>query len=311
MNGSEIAAAIGLIIVGLVILAFVIKMIVAMVRQPGGPHVRFDPFEPTVFGAGWRTFVFLPGVQSRGDEALMPASWSSTDPDGVMGFLRTHGRVVTATYIREKTFSPNEVIAEITDYVQRELNRGRQVVLIGSSFGGMLAMDVKASIELTMQTRVKCWLVSTPSGSAHLLGGGNILGPVLKWTGLDWLLTPLLRLFRLGAGTISEDAIQEGLDVADVQTSGRARSSGFSWSGLVRQVAYMGRWRYPGRDHPVPDPIHYFSCRDDKVVRQPDAAKELAAVCDRLVIHEVPVHHCEYLGQPRAFIEAFEAIIDE
>ena len=273
-------------------------------------HVRFDVFEPMTEAAVRRTIVFLPGVKSRGDEALLPPDRSTTDPAGVLGALRTLGWVVTATYVREKFFSPKKVVSEIARLIQNELDSGQEVVIIGSSFGGMLAVDALDLVSDDDRRTVRLIPVSTPSGSPDLLGGGDVVGPILKWTRLDWLLTPILALFTDKAGTINAEAIQPDLDTNQVQAEGRVRSSGFSLSGFLRQVGYMSRWRSPRRGW-WSFWITYVSCQRDEVVRQPQGANTWAGFCQGFRVREIPVFHCEYLGSPKAFIEAFEAIINE
>lgn len=305
---SEIAVAGLMIIVGFIGLTLVVTMIIAMVRQsPTGPHVRFDTFEPTVLGAGWRSIIFLPGVQSRGNEALLPADWSPTDPAGVMGALRTYGRVLTATYVREKTFSPEEVVGEITALIRSELDMGKEVVLIGSSFGGMLAVD---ALEKIRGTDVSLILISSPLQAADLLGVGRFLGSVLKWTGLDWLLAPLLGIFHVPAGTIPAEAVQQGLGVRKVQASYRIRGSGFSLSGMLLQLGYIARWRYPVRMTSVPSRTHYIACMGDQVVRQPQTATKWTRILAKIVVHKIQAPHCECLGQPKIFIKTFGEIIN-
>lgn len=311
MFNIEIARAIGLIVAGLIGLAFLILWLMAMIRNikaSESPHVRFDPFEPTEFGAGWLSIVFLPGVQSRGNEALLPVSWSSTDPDGVMGLLRTRGRVITATYVREKFFSRSKVTAETVATVQSELNQGRTVLILGSSFGGMLAMDVQAQINPEQRPDVHCALISTPPNSGYLHSrAGRVVGAVLRWTYLDKLLQPLLALFSVGAGTIPVETIQAGLDTHEVQSSGRARSSGFSVSGFLSEMGLMGRWEFPD-DDPMGQ-VYYVACMEDGVVQQPQGVKGWEFAYHGLVVHEVPISHCPYLEQPALMSKVFEDII--
>lgn len=273
-------------------------------------HVRFDMFEPMNEAAAGRTIVFLPGVKSRGDETLLPSDRSTTDPAGVLGALRTLGWVVTATYVREKFFSPKKVVSEIARMIQNELDSGQEVVIIGSSFGGMLAVDALDLVSDDDRRTVHLIPVSTPFGSRNLLGGGDIVGPILKWTGLDWLLMPILALFTDKAGTINAEAIQSDLDIGAVQAEGRVRSSGFSLSGFIRQVGYMSRWRSPRRGW-WSFWITYVSCKLDEVVRQPQAPDDWAEEYSGITVREVPVFHCEYLGSPKVFSEAIEAIINE
>jgi|GEM_PF-6093907 len=272
---------------------------------PPEPQVRWRQFKELGSATGCSIF-FIPGVQSRGEEALLPLDRS---PDsGAIAALRKWGKVITATYVREAVFIPRHVVEEIAYCVQVELCTGRQVVLIGSSFGGMLVMDVVRGLSKEERANVRVILVSTPYSTADLLAGGAGLGKVLRWTWADKWLTPLLWFFRLPAGKIPEASISKELDVAVVQAEGARRSRGFRVSGLIRQVGYMARWR--GVNHgALPARMAYVQCLQDTVVRQPQAAwaweRTQGTVCFGL---RVP--HCSFLEQPRAWASQFTGILE-
>lgn len=272
---------------------------------PPEPQVRWRQFKELGSATGCSIF-FIPGVQSRGDEALLPVDRS---PDsGAIAALRKWGKVIAASYVREQVFIPRQVVEEITYRVRVELGENQKVVLIGSSFGGMLVMDVVKGLKEEERANVRVILVSTPFSGRDLLAGGAGLAKVLKWTWADKWLTPLLRWFRLPAGKIPGESISKELDAAAVQAAGARRSRGFHVSGLIRQVGYMARWR--GVNHgALPARMAYVQCLKDAVVSQPQAAWGWSRVRG-VETFSLNVAHCSYLEQPRAWASQFAGILE-
>lgn len=267
---------------------------------PNG-DVKFNKFEATTDAAG--LIVHLPGVLSHGTSGILPVDGSTTDPAGVLGALRAHGDVWTADYVG-RNFDPRQIARRTADEIGMAPHS--QVTIVGSSMGGMLAVDALRHM-IGLRRNLRLILVDTPFAASDLMGGGSVVAPLLKWTKLG----QIRRLHRVSIkGAPPKDhEVQDGLDTRAVKEAAMQRMQGFTLGVWMQQMAYMAAWRYP-LDFPPACEVHYVACRQGNVtVRQPNAEAGWIGARPWLHSHKVQSPHCGYLQQPAEFTGVFKRIL--
>lgn len=268
--------------------------------MPSG-DVKFNQFEATTDAKD--LIVHLPGILSHGTTSFLPADGSTTDPAGVMGALRAYGDVWAASYVG-RNFDPRQIARRTAETIRWAPHS--HVTVIGSSMGGLLAVDALRRMVGVRQS-LRLVLVDTPFAAADLMGGGNIVAPLLNLTRLGQV-----RRFHDMAikGVPPKDSeIQDGLDTRLVKEVAVQRMQGFTLGMWMQQLAYMASWRYPS-DGPYAPRAHYVACTLGNItVRQPQAESHWVGAQPLLRSHDVKSPHCGYLQQPAEFIRAFRKIL--
>ena len=200
--------------------------------------------------------IHAPGILALGDESLLPPSGSATDSGGVLCALRFHGDVVTTTYPTYE-LDPGYIARQLADMIDDGARRYRRVNIIGSSMGGLLAVDALARLtDPSLAPMIRSILVDSPFGARDLMSGGNIAAPVLRWMRLGQL--PLLQLdmwehaFYLDYLNVKADYVKAAWNIAHwenvAQRFAAAReSSPPNRPGSALQRRLQGRHRFPVR----------------------------------------------------------------
>ena len=250
--------------------------------------------------------IHAPGILALGDESLLPPSGSATDPGGVLGALCLRGDVVTATYPTHE-FYPSYIARQLADMIDDGARRYRRVNIIGSSMGGLLAVDALARLtDPSLAPMIRSILVDSPFGARDLMSGGNIAAPVLRWMRLGQL--PLLQRFPIKGGPPKPHEVQDGLDFEEVKRVMMARMEGFTFGTWAQDMAYMD-WRFPAAALPFMSDAWYVPCTLGNETVRDTAVGGWTDAVPGLKVRPVVSPHCGYAQQPQAFIEAFAEIL--
>jgi len=253
-----------------------------------------------------RLIIYLPGILAHGDDS----SRSLIDT-----WLR-HGDVLTVSYVGER-FDAAGVAKTVVRRLQNDLEHN-QFVFVGSSMGGLLAVDIVDQMRLNPNREVlvssSFVLIDSPSGSKDMLSGGNIGAPVMR-------LLPFGRMFnKLGAPLMramlvppKDENIEAHLDHDGIKSQAIEDMGKYPLSVWRDQLAYMAA-------HPALRPssfaglnrLVYLRCdRNNETVQQPQAANRWARVSRELRIIGVDSTHCGYLERPMTWNQHFEQVLQD
>ena len=250
--------------------------------------------------------IHAPGILALGDESLLPPSGSATDSGGVFGALCLRGDVVTTTYPTHE-FDPGYIARQLADMIVERAPHYKRLNIIGSSMGGLLAVDALAELsDLSLAPKIRPILVDSPFGASDLMSGGNIAAPVLRWTRLGQL--PLLQRFPIKGGPPKPHEVQADLDFDEVKRVMMARMEGFTFGTWAQDMAYMD-WRFPAAALLFMSDTRYVRCTlGNETVRETAVRGWMGAV-PGMKLYEVASPHCGYAQQPEEFIRAFAQIL--
>lgn len=247
--------------------------------------------------------VYLPGILADGHQSSRPmvATWLQ------------YGDVLSVSYTGQR-FDADEVVEQIVGYITTDTHAS--YTLIGSSMGGLLAVDVidglRAADESDKVRSTDLIIVDAPSGSRDMLGGGNVVAPVLRLLPAgrlaNWLLTPLMQAML--APPKHED-MQPGLDSQVVVEQAVAMMRQFPYSVWRDQLAYMASHRPPqAADFASISQVDYLQCDLRNVtVSQPQAAQTWQAAASWMTVWQVDSPHTAYSELPDLWNQVFHQIL--
>jgi hypothetical protein len=255
--------------------------------------------------------LYLSGILANGDLSSRPVrpTW-----------LR-HGDVLCVSYGTER-FIPRKTVRRIAKRTLVELRRNKpeKLVIIGSSMGGVLGLDVWTVLrgQRYMPKHVEFIAVDGIQGSENMRGGGNIVAPILSFVPIGPMIGSLLTLgLHKGMKLPKDSNIQRDLDKAKVKRAAEAAMWPYKGSIWRDQLAYMAT-----HDNLKPSyfkgftRVYYMMCIgnkaneiDNETIKQPHEMNKWRLACEVARVEfskiEVPTQHCAYAEQPRIWNEEF------
>lgn len=243
-----------------------------------------------------RLIVHLPGILADGHTSCKP----------VLETWLRHGDVATIAYGGER-FCARSFVRIAASRLNEIVMNYQEVVLVGSSLGGMLALDLRKELHCEHASVI---IVDAPSGAADMLGGGNIGAPLLRllpfaqWS--NRLLGPMMQTMLVPP---KDENIEESLNKEELKQQALADMSRWPLSIWRDQLAYMAaRPRLNSRDFVDFESVVYLSCdRNNETVKQPaaaDAYRRAAGASFRKV--SVDSTHCGYVERPTVWSRVFD-----
>ena len=271
------------------------------------------------------TIIHLPGILAKADTQIAPVFLEDW---GVLDFIRTPDLQV---------FRPEHTVDVLTKRLVQLHLQGRNVVLIGSSLGGILA--AMAVQRLGPQWRYQTgfqWLrviaVDSPAGAGTFKGFEWVPDHVWRSPGLLTAIgAPILWVGRMGPGLPKDGFIAEPDPDTKIRMSYRAEEPWNTWlraeakrglqghrpSVWAQQLCFMARVFNNGQQWQAVRALRdvdftYLQCTaGNDVVAQPVAAQwwAMCADMDDDAVVQVEAPHCGYLQMQPAFSLAFEQVL--
>lgn len=249
-----------------------------------------------------RRLVYLPGILVDGDKSSSP----------VLGHWLLQGDVTTVSY-DGGSFKAAKVVTIVGMDILLD-HRHDRITLIGSSMGGLLAMDIVNWLRRRhySMSAIDIVFVDAPSGAKDMLGGGNIAAPAMRLLPFgrmfSWVARPLMKVMLVPP----RDRNIESHDKESIKRQALANMAGYPLSIWRDQLAYMAGHRplqsesFEGLGRLV-----YLRCdRDNETVAQPQAADSWRqASGDRIEVVGVDSTHCGYLERPSTWRTAFRQVL--
>lgn len=253
--------------------------------------------------------VFLPGILADGKSASEP----------ILDTLSAYGSVAVVSY-GFKRFDPQQAVETIAQFV--EDSNYRKYVLVGCSMGGLLAVDVLHRLhDMGKSGKVnstRLVIVDAPDGGAQdMLGGGNIIAPILRFVPVGRAINALARPV-MGKMLVppKDENIESGIDAVELKERAIRDMSRFSLSIWRDQLVYMAQHaklvdaRIPGRG----TVIYMMNTLNNETIRQPQSSDGWQrGTLARVKIMDVESPHCGFGERPAtwnaAFREAFALLL--
>lgn len=249
--------------------------------------------------------IYLPGLVAHGDDS------SRT----VLQTWLKYGDVLTVSYTGER-FNAADVIKNVVMRLRVDVGHD-QFVFIGSSMGGLLAVDIIDQLRKDGNTATvaasSIIFVDSPSGSRDMLSGGNIGAPVLRFLPIgrafNWLHLPMV--------PPKDKNIEDLLDRDTIKAQAIKDMKKFPTSVWRDQLAYMAA-------HPALrasnfsglGQLIYLMCdrvvdgvQQNETVKQPQAAETWRNFVRGLLVIGINSPHCGYLERPRTWNQHFEKVL--
>ena len=110
--------------------------------------------------------VYLPGILTDGHTSCQP----------IIRTLRKYGDVATVAYDGD-LFRSESFVAIVADWLNRQTATHSKIILVGSSMGGVLALDLRPKLQYD---DVSVIFGDSPSGASVMKAGGNIGAPLMR-----------------------------------------------------------------------------------------------------------------------------------
>lgn len=263
--------------------------------------VRISSYSQTASVLSGRLIVYLPGILADGDNSA----------ESVINVWRRYGDVVTVSYTGD-SFDAAGVVRIVAATIRNDRQHDN-VVLVGSSMGGMLALDVIDNLRRHggLTKKIDIIFVDSPASSRDMLAGGNVGAPVMRALPFgrlyNWLGAPLMRVMLIPP---KDENIEPQLDRETIKREAMAAMGVYRLSMWRDQLVYMAAHpRLKQADFVGINRLVYLQCsRNNETVKQPQAADAWGFAAGRMFTIRVDSTHCGYRERPVIWQEAFASV---
>lgn len=248
--------------------------------------------------------IYLPGILAGGEDSSQSLIETWLD----------HGDVLTVSYTGGR-FDAEDVVNTVVWSLKTAPKSYLQFVFVGSSMGGLLALDVIDRLRRDRSSVVaysNLILIDSPSGSRDMMAGGNIAAPLMRLMPLPWLFNGIGGWLMSKMFMPPKDENIEGPKEGFAKIKSRALEmmGKFPFAVWRDQLAYMAAHSSPkAADFQGLRRIVYMRCdRNNETVRS-QAAETWKRAAPELQVVGVDSTHCGFIERPSVWNRHFKELL--